>query len=111
MLFKRTVWIAFLLLLIEKIFSWAGRKFSLGREQIFAREGTISFSCGCLTAVVKFRNSERAKRYSVTGVTAKSVGWAREGSAPHFIAYLRKKVANCLGVSWEMCIFATEIEM
>ena len=28
-----------LLLLIEKIFSWAGRKFFLGREQIFYRMG------------------------------------------------------------------------
>ncbi len=30
--FRNDGQVAFLLLLIEKIFSWAGRKFSLGRE-------------------------------------------------------------------------------
>jgi hypothetical protein len=35
---------AILRVLIEKIFSWAGRKFFLGREQIFYRMGAIFLS-------------------------------------------------------------------
>ena len=33
---------ALLRVLIEKIFSWAGRKFSLGREQFFYRQGGVN---------------------------------------------------------------------
>ena len=47
----------------------------------------------------------------MTGVTAKSVGWAREREpAPHFIIFSRKKVAICLLISLKMCKFAAEIK-
>ena len=65
----------------------------------------------CFYDVVKFRISRLAERYSVTGVTAKSVGWAREREpAPHFILFSRKKVAICLLISLKMCNFAAVIK-
>jgi hypothetical protein len=43
---------ALLRVLIEKIFSWAGRKFSLGREQFFYRQGGVNAD---LLVSIKFK--------------------------------------------------------
>ena len=79
---------ALLLLLIEKIFSWAGRKFSLGREQIFLQEVTIPRSCICSRVVRNFRSFANGKRYSVTGVTAKIVGGGVDVIVLLYIIYI-----------------------
>ena len=100
---------AILRVLIEKIFSWAGRKFFLGREQFLARERIIVRSLRCSRVVGNFRGFANGKRYSVTGVTAKRVEWASRGPAPHFIIFSRKKVAICLLISLKLCNFAADI--
>ena len=61
----------------------------LGRAQIFPREGTNFLSNGggrgVFYDVVKFRISRLAERYSVTGVTVKSVGWESSVNALLYI--------------------------
>ena len=74
----------------EDILATINRKhIFLGRVQIFPREGTNFLSNGggrgVFYDVVKFRISRLAERYSVTGVTVKSVGWESSVNALLYI--------------------------